>query len=149
MTHLITLGFSQRCACRVAGLSRSTYNRTKKLENQPDNARQTDKYADLRVWMHRFADTHRRWGYRRGWRKATQAGYAVGGVPLSFLSSCLGQIVIGFLGCWRLVEGAVTQHGIEGIEASSSQSNNGLFMGFLLGTFLVVVGARGGVVGLQ
>src|SRR5699024_11517525 len=71
------------------------------------------------------------------------------GVPLSFLSSCLGQIVIGFLGCWRLVEGAVTQHGIEGIEASSSQSNNGLFMGFLLGTFLVVVGARGGVVGLQ
>src|SRR5699024_6223150 len=70
-------------------------------------------------------------------------------VPLSCLSSCLGQIVVGFLGCWRLVEGAVTQHGIEGIEASSSQSNNGLFMGFLLGTFLVVVGARGGVVGLQ
>src|SRR5690625_6925057 len=70
------------------------------------------------------------------------------GVPLSFLSSCLGQSVIGFLGCWRLVEGAVTQHGIEGIKASSSQSNNGLFMSFLLGTFLVVVAARGRGLGL-
>lgn len=78
MSHLITLGFTQRLACRAAGLSRSTYHRTKKLRSQPDTAGQADKYADLRAWMRSFADAHRRWGYRRAWRKATQAGYAVG-----------------------------------------------------------------------
>lgn len=38
-----------------------------------------------------------------------------GGVPLSFLSSGLGEVVDSIWGCWFLVEGAVTQHGVEGV----------------------------------
>lgn len=34
------------------------------------------------------------------------------GVPLSFLSSGLGEIVDRNWGCWVLVEGTVAQHGI-------------------------------------
>lgn len=78
MDHLIAQGFTQRLACRVVGLSRSTYLRARAGRDHPDIARATDKYADLRGWMVRFADNHRRWGYRRAWHKATQAGYRIG-----------------------------------------------------------------------
>lgn len=42
----------------------------------------------------------------------TAALEAALGVPLSFLSSGLGEIVDRNWGCWVLVEGAVAQHGI-------------------------------------
>lgn len=70
--HLVGLGYSQRFACRIVGLSRSAYRRARACEGQPD------KYADLRAWMHEFAKNHRRWGHRRAWMTAFAEGYGVG-----------------------------------------------------------------------
>lgn len=39
---------------------------------------QSDKYADLRAWLVRFADEHHRWGYRRAWKRAQAEGWDVG-----------------------------------------------------------------------
>ncbi|WP_270625958.1 MULTISPECIES: hypothetical protein [Varibaculum] len=41
--HLVGLGYCQRFACRIVGLSRSAYRRARACEGKPD------KYADLRV----------------------------------------------------------------------------------------------------
>lgn len=69
--HLVGLGYCQRFACRIVGLSRSAYRRARAREGQPD------KYADLRAWMHEFAKNHRRWGHRRAWIKALAEGYGI------------------------------------------------------------------------
>ena len=69
--HLVELGYSQRLACKVVGLSRSAYRRARDRDHGPD------KYAGLRQWMHEFAKDHRRWGHRRVWVKALGLGYGV------------------------------------------------------------------------
>ena len=69
--HLVGLGYSQRLACQIVGLSRSAYRRARTRENKPD------KYADLRAWMHDFVKDHRRWGHRRAWRNALAEGYGI------------------------------------------------------------------------
>ncbi|OFT20110.1 integrase [Dermabacter sp. HMSC08H10] len=65
------MGYSQRLACQIVGLSRSAYRRARTRENKPD------KYADLRAWMHDFVKDHRRWGHRRAWRNALAEGYGI------------------------------------------------------------------------
>lgn len=65
------LGYSQRLACRIVGLSRSAYQYGRAKEAT------ADKYASLRRWMHEFARTHRRWGHRRAWTIAVSEGYSV------------------------------------------------------------------------
>ena len=69
--HLVGLGYSQRLACQIVGLSRSAYRRARAGDSQPD------KYATLREWMHKFAREHRRWGHRRAGRNARADGYMV------------------------------------------------------------------------
>lgn len=46
------------------------------------------------------------------------------------------------LWCPRLVEGAVAEHGVENVAASSGESDKGLVVAFALSDFAVVVGAR-------
>ena len=65
------LGYSQRLACRVVGLSRSAYQYGRAKDST------ADKYACLRRWMHEFARVHRRWGHRRAWKIAVSEGYSV------------------------------------------------------------------------
>lgn len=69
----------------------------------------------------------------------------VSGVPLSCLLSGLGQIVIGFLRCRGLIEGAVLEHGEQDVGSASSEGDDGLVVVFSFSAFLVVVGLRGGV----
>lgn len=68
-------GYTQRVACRVAGLSRSALCRRHAMANQPAI---TDKHAGLRSWLVTFADEHHRWGYRRVWQCARAEGWNVG-----------------------------------------------------------------------
>lgn len=70
--HLITqLGYSERLACQIVGLSRSAYRRARQADKAPD------KYGELRLWMHEFARTHRRWGHRRAWLVAISEGFEI------------------------------------------------------------------------
>lgn len=68
-------GYTQRVACRVAGLSRSSYCRRRALASQPSA---TDKHAGLREWLVKFAEKRHRWGYRRAWKCARAEGWDVG-----------------------------------------------------------------------
>lgn len=52
--HLVELGYSQRYARQIVGLSRSAYRRARAPDHTPD------KYASLRVRMREFARDHRR-----------------------------------------------------------------------------------------
>ena len=74
MSYLVGQGFSQRLACRVAGLSRSAYCRTRAA----GGAKTLRDYAPVRQWMNDFAATHRRWGYKRAWARAKSEGIVVG-----------------------------------------------------------------------
>ncbi|WP_155467605.1 IS3 family transposase [Trueperella pyogenes] len=65
------MGYFQRLACQIVGLSRSAYRRARTGDSVPD------KYAELRKWMHEFAKDHRRWGHRRACRNALADGYVV------------------------------------------------------------------------
>ena len=69
--HLVELGYSQRLACQIVGLSRSAYRRARARDHMPD------KYASLRSWMHEFAKDHRRWGHQRAWMKAIADGFGM------------------------------------------------------------------------
>ena len=69
--HLAGLGYSQRFACQIVGLSRSAYRRARTRASQPD------KRVQLRERMHEFTRSHRRWGHRRAWRNALADGYGV------------------------------------------------------------------------
>ena len=77
MNHLVGQGFSQRLACRVAGLSRSAYCRTRAA----GGAKTLRDHGPVRQWMNDFAATHRRWGYKRAWVRAKSEGVVVGRVP--------------------------------------------------------------------
>ncbi|WP_349857353.1 IS3 family transposase [Corynebacterium sp. KPL2838] len=68
------MGYSVRFACRVVGVSRAAYYNARTRHQQPS----VDKYAALRRWLVTFAGEHRRWGYRRAWVKARQAGFTCG-----------------------------------------------------------------------
>ena len=58
--QLITeLGLSERKACKIVELPRSTFLRP--LANQAP----TDPDAGLRSWLCEYAKAHPRWGYRR------------------------------------------------------------------------------------
>ena len=74
MNHLVGQGFSQRLACRVAGLSRSAYCRTRAA----GEAKTLRDHGPVRQWMNDCAATHRRWGYTRAWARATSEGIVVG-----------------------------------------------------------------------
>ena len=74
MNHLVGQGFSQRLACRVAGLSRSAYCRTRAA----GGAKTLRDYGPVRQWMNDFAAAHRRWGYKRAWARAKSEGIVVG-----------------------------------------------------------------------
>src|SRR5207237_5166434 len=50
-------GVSERRACRVAGIQRSTWQ----YKPQPD------RNADLRERLRKFAEKRRRWGFRKAW----------------------------------------------------------------------------------
>lgn len=70
--QLITcLGLSERRACQIVGLPRSTYRRP--LAGQAP----TDPDAGLRTWLCAYAKAHPRWGYRRAHADACAAGWAV------------------------------------------------------------------------
>ena len=49
-------------------------------------------------------------------------------------------------GCGGLVEGAVAEHGVQDVAASSGEADEGGVVAFALGAFAVVVGAADGVV---
>lgn len=68
------MGYSVRFACRVVGVSRAAYYNARTRHQQPS----VDKYAALRRWLVTFTGEHRRWGYRRAWVKARQAGFTCG-----------------------------------------------------------------------
>ena len=74
MNHLVGQGFSQRLACRVAGLSRSAYCRTRAA----GGAKTLRDHGPVRQWMNDFAATHRRWGYKRAWARAKSEGIVMG-----------------------------------------------------------------------
>ena len=76
MNHLVGQGFSQRLACRVAGLSRSAYCRTRAA----GGAKTLRDHGPVRQWMNDFSATHRRWGYKRAWARAKSEGIVVGRV---------------------------------------------------------------------
>ncbi|CAM3981567.1 IS3 family transposase [Corynebacterium belfantii] len=65
-----------RCASPVAwsGYLEAAYYNARTRHQQPS----VDKYAALRRWLVTFAGEHRRWGYRRAWVKARQAGFTCG-----------------------------------------------------------------------
>ncbi|ALA67866.1 integrase [Corynebacterium lactis RW2-5] len=64
-----------RLACRVVGVSRGAYYNARRHTTGPSA---TDKHASLRSWLVTFAASHRRWGYRRAWVKAREAGFDCG-----------------------------------------------------------------------
>ena len=74
MSYLVGQGFSQRLACRVAGLSRSAYCRARAA----GGAKTLRDHGPVRQWMNDFAATHRRWGYKRAWARAKSEGVVVG-----------------------------------------------------------------------
>ncbi|WP_178704671.1 type ISP restriction/modification enzyme [uncultured Actinomyces sp.] len=74
MNHLIGQGFSQRLACRVAGLSRSAYCRARAA----GGAKTLRDHGPVRQWMNDCAATHRRWGYKPAWARAKSEGIVVG-----------------------------------------------------------------------
>jgi len=70
--HLITeLGLSERKACQVVGLPRSTYRRP--VASQ----RTDDPDAGFRSWLCSYAKAHPRWGYRRAHADAVAEGWCV------------------------------------------------------------------------
>ena len=70
--HLVAqLGYSERFACQILGLSRSAYRRKREHEKQED------KYSDIRKWMHEFASCHHRWGHRRALTYALAEGFHI------------------------------------------------------------------------
>lgn len=77
MDYLTDKGFSTRLSCRVVGLSRSSYQRARRQRAKRSGNPSADRYHLLREWMNEFADTHRRWGYRRGLVHARGAGFSV------------------------------------------------------------------------
>ena len=74
MSYLVGQGFSQRLACRVAGLSRSAYCRARAA----GGAKTLRDHGPVRQWMNDFATTHRRRGYKRAWARAKSGGVVVG-----------------------------------------------------------------------
>ncbi|WP_225732374.1 MULTISPECIES: IS3 family transposase [unclassified Nocardia] len=54
-------GLSERFACKVVGLSRSTYRR------QPATQTPADPDAGLRAWLRSYATKHQGHGFRRAW----------------------------------------------------------------------------------
>ena len=70
--HLIaTMGVWVRFACRVVGLSRSTF-----AVPHPDQTPE-DADARLRTWLCAYAKKHPRWGYRRAHHDARAQGWVV------------------------------------------------------------------------
>lgn len=70
--HLITeLGLSERKACQVVDLPRSTFRRPE-AGQRPD-----DPDAGLRSWLCAYAKEHPRWGYRRAHADARAEGWHV------------------------------------------------------------------------
>ncbi|RBO85266.1 transposase InsO family protein [Nocardia puris] len=57
----VVKGMSERFACRVVGLSRSTYRRL------PIAQTPADPDAGLRAWLRSYATTHQGHGFRRAW----------------------------------------------------------------------------------
>lgn len=66
---LTRFGVSQRRACAVAGIHRSTM----RLAPPPV----TDEEAELRAWLRKFSTDRPRWGWRRAAKMARKAGYTV------------------------------------------------------------------------
>ncbi|ACC42197.1 transposase, ISMyma01_aa2-like protein [Mycobacterium marinum M] len=62
-------GVSERRACTVVGLHRSTM----RLQSAPI----TTEEAELRAWLRRFSTDWPRWGWRRAAKMARRAGWAV------------------------------------------------------------------------
>jgi putative transposase len=60
-------GISQRRACQILGLHRST------LHYQP----RPDRNVDVREQLRAFAQKHRRWGYRKAWDSLRRKGQKV------------------------------------------------------------------------
>ena len=56
-----TLGMSERLACRVVGLARSTHRRL------PMSQAPADPDTDMRAWLRSYATKHPRHGFRRAW----------------------------------------------------------------------------------
>ena len=68
---ITTLGLSERKACQVAELPRSTFRRP--LASQGSTAPDTG----LRTWLCEYAKAHPRWGYRRAHHDARAYGWSV------------------------------------------------------------------------
>ena len=68
---ITSLGLSERRACQIVGLARSTYRRP--LAGQAP----TDPDAGLRTWLCAYAKAHPRWGYRCAHADARAEGWAV------------------------------------------------------------------------
>ena len=81
VSYLVGQGFSQRIACRVAGLSRSAYCQARAA----GGAKTLRDYAPVRQWMNDFAATHRRCGYKRAWARAKSEGIVVGRDTFQYL----------------------------------------------------------------
>ena len=62
-------GVSERRACTVVGLHRSTMRR------QPPQV--TTEEAELRAWLRKFSTDRPRWGWRRAAKMARRAGWQV------------------------------------------------------------------------
>ena len=69
------LGLSQRRACLIVGIARSSFQRAHK---HAKDVVTFDKYAELRQWLHTWAAQNPRWGYRRAWIKTKEEGFDVG-----------------------------------------------------------------------
>ncbi len=65
------LGVSERLACRVAGLHRSTFR------TPPSATTPGDPDGALREWLRAYAKDHPRWGYRRAYHDARAEGWHV------------------------------------------------------------------------
>ena len=68
---ITTLGLSERKACQIVELPRSTLRRP--LAAQAP----TDPGAGLRTWLCEYAKAHPRWGYRRAHHDARAYGWSV------------------------------------------------------------------------
>ena len=66
---LARFGVSQRRACEVAGIHRSTM--------RLDPPRISDAEAELRAWLRKFSTDGPRWGWRRAAKTARRAGWKV------------------------------------------------------------------------
>ena len=62
---------SERLACRLVGLARSSFRRplNRDTVDDPDKA--------LRAWLRDYARKHPRWGYRRAYVDARNDGWQV------------------------------------------------------------------------